>query len=137
MSILAKTLVVLTLWTPISSYALGIGDITLHSKLNQNLNADIVLVVSNDENTADIKVNLASQTKFDEAGLPWIPFLSKINFSTKALPNGSFYITLSTKEVIKEPSLHFILEVVGPKSNLYREFILLMEPPAAYYKMRY
>ena len=135
MSILAKTLVVLTLWMPVSSYALGIGDITLHSKLNQNLNAGILLVVSNDENTADIKVNLASQTKFDEAGLPWIPFLSKINFSTKTLADGSLYITLSSKEAVKEPFLHFMLEVNSPKSTLYREFTLLMEAPTAYYKM--
>jgi len=122
---------------PVSAYALGIGNITLHSGLNQNLNADILLVVSEGENPADIKANLASQTKFNEADLTWIPFLSKINFSTKALPNGSFYITLSTKEVVKEPSLHFMLEVAGPKSTLYREFTLLIEPPAAYYKMRY
>jgi pilus assembly protein FimV len=122
---------------PVSAYALGISNITLHSGLNQNLNADILLVVSEGENPADIKANLASQTKFNEAGLTWTPFLSKINFSTKALPNGSFYITLSTKEVVKEPSLHFMLEVVGPKSTLYREFTLLIEPPAAYYKMRY
>ena len=135
MSILAKILVALILWGPVSSYALGIGDITLHSKLNQNLNASILLVISNDENTADIKVKLASQTKFDEAGLPWIPFLSKINFSTKTLPDGSLYITLSSKEAVKEPLLHFMLEINGPKSTLYREFTLLMEVPTAYYKM--
>jgi pilus assembly protein FimV len=137
MSILTKIIVVLALWAPVSSSALGIGDITLHSRLNQNLNADILLVISNSENIADIKVNLASQTKFDEIGLPWIPFLSKINFSTKALPNKSLYITLTSKEAVKEPFLHFMLEVKGPKSTLYRQFTLLMEPPEAYYKPRY
>jgi len=135
MFILAKILVALTLWAPVSCYALGIGDITLHSGLNQSLNANILLVMSKGENTADIKANLASQTKFDVAGLPWVPFLSKIIFSTKALPDGSLYITLSTKEVVKEPFLHFMLQVSSPKSTLYREFTVLMDPPAAYFKM--
>ena len=50
---------------PVSVYALGIGNITLYSELNQNLQADILLVVSEGENPADIKANLASQTKFN------------------------------------------------------------------------
>lgn len=135
MSILAKTLVALTLCAPVSGYALGIGNITLHSKLNQNLNADILLVMSNGDNAEDIKANLASQTKFDTVGLPWVPFLSKINFSTKVLPDGSLYITLTTKEVVKEPFLHFMLQVSSQKSTLYREFTVLLDPPAAYFKM--
>jgi len=135
MSILTKILVAFTLWIPVSGYGLGIGEITVNSKLNQNLNAQILLVLSNGENLSDIKINLASQTKFDDAGLPWVPFLSKIRFSTKALPDGSLYITLTTKESVKEPFLHFMLEVNGPKSTLYREFTILMDPPAAYFKM--
>ena len=135
MSILAKTLVALTLCAPVSGYALGIGNITLHSKLNQYLNADILLVMSNDDNAEDIKANLASQTKFEAVGLTWVPFLSKISFSTKALPDGSLYIKLTTKEVVKEPFLHFMLQVSSPKSILYREFTVLMDPPTAYFKM--
>jgi len=135
MYILAKLLSALTLFFPVSGYALGIGNITLHSGLNQILNADILLVLSNGENPADIKANLASQTKFDAVGLPWTPLLSKINFSTKILPDGSLYIKLSTKQAVKEPFLDFMIEVNGPKSTLYREFTVLLDPPAAYNKM--
>jgi len=134
MATLAKTLAALALWTPVCSYALGIGDFSLHSKLNQNLNADILLVVSNSENKADIKVNFASQAKFDELALPWVPFLSKINFSTKALPDGSLYIKLTTEEAVKEPFLHFILQVSNFKGTFYKEFTVLLDPPGAYFK---
>ena len=134
MAILAKTLVAIALWTPFYSYALGIGDISLHSKLNQNLNADIFLVVSNAENKADIKVNLASQAKFVEVGLPWVPFLSNINLSTKALPDGSLYIKLTTKEAVKEPLLQFMLQVSNFKGTFYKEFTVLLDPPATYFK---
>jgi len=131
---LAKLLVALILLSPVSGYPLGIGNITLHSGLNQILNADILLVLSNGENPADIKANLASQSKFDAVGIPWTPFLSNMNFSTKALPDGSLYIKLSSKELVKEPFLHFMLEVNGSKSSLYREFTILLNPPTNHNK---
>lgn len=129
---LTKTLAVVSLLAPASAHSLGIGDIKLHSALNQNLNAEIPLVVSAGENVADIKVNLAPPDKFDEAGVPWSYFLSKIKFEPVVGPNGSVVIKLSSKEVLKEPVLDLLLEVSWPKGNLYREFTVLVDPPAAY-----
>ena len=72
---LTKTLAVVSLLAPASGHPLGIGDIKLHSALNQNLDAEISLVVSAGENLSDIKVSLAPPDKFDEAGVPWTYFL--------------------------------------------------------------
>jgi len=132
MSILTKIIVAFTLWLPLSSYSLGIGEIKVNSRLNQNLNAQILLVLSNGENLSDIKIKLATQSKFDEAGLLRLPFLSNICFSTKVLPDGTLYITLTTNEPVKEPFLHFLLEVNGLKSTLYREYTVLIDPPSVY-----
>ena len=129
---LTKTLAVVSLLAPASGHALGIGDIKLHSALNQNLNAEVLLVVSAGENAADIKVNLAPHEKFDAAGVPWTTFLSKITFSTVASAKGTMLIKLSSKEAVKEPFLDFLLEVNWPKGSLYREFTVLLDPPAAY-----
>ena len=129
---LTKTLAVVSLLAPASGHALGIGDIKLHSALNQNLNAEVSLVVSAGENASDIKVNLAPHEKFDAAGVPWASFLSKITFSTVVGANGSVIIRLSSKEAVKEPFLNFLLEVSWPKGSLYREFTVLLDPPAAY-----
>jgi pilus assembly protein FimV len=129
---LTKTLAVVSLLAPVGAHPLGIGDIKLHSALNQNLNAEIPLVVSAGENAADIKVNLAPPDKFDEAGVPWSYFLSKIRFEPVVGPNGSVVIKLSSREALKEPVLDLLLEVSWPKGNLYREFTVLVDPPAAY-----
>ncbi len=129
---LTRTLAVVSLLAPASAHPLGIGDIKLHSALNQNLNAEIPLVVSAGENAADIKVNLAPPDKFDEAGVPWSYFLSKIKFEPAVGPNGSVVIKLSSREALKEPVLDLLLEVSWPKGNLYREFTVLVDPPAAY-----
>jgi pilus assembly protein FimV len=129
---LTKTLAVVSLLAPVSGHSLGIGDIKLHSALNQNLSAEISLVVSAGEKASDIKVNLAPPDKFDEAGVPWASFLSKIKFETIVGANGSVIIKLSSREAVKEPFLDFLLEVSWPKGSLYREFTMLLDPPAAY-----
>ncbi|WP_432745008.1 FimV/HubP family polar landmark protein [Methylobacter sp. G7] len=129
--LLTKTLAVVSLLAPVSSQALGIGEITLHSALNQNLNAEISLVLSG-ENVSDIKVKLAPPEKFDEAGVSWTYFLSKIKFETMTQSNGSAIIKLTSNEALKEPFLDFLLEVSWPKGNLYRGFTVLVDPPSAY-----
>ncbi|MDP1970659.1 MAG: hypothetical protein Q8K42_06955, partial [Methylobacter sp.] len=55
---LTKTLAVVSLLAPASGHTLGIGEIKLHSALNQNLDAEIALTLSG-ESVSDIKVNLA------------------------------------------------------------------------------
>ena len=114
-----------------SSHALGIGDMKLHSALNQNLQAEIALILSEDEKAVDFKVGLAPNTKFDEAGIPWTLFLSKIKFQT-VTQNGKTFIKLTSTDVLKEPFLDFLLEVKSAKGSLYREFTVLIDPPAVY-----
>lgn len=127
-----KTLAVLSLLAPASAHSLGIGDITLHSALNQNLNAEISLILSAGEKVSDIKVSLAPPDKFDEAGLPWNYFLSKIKFEPVVRRDGTVVIKLSSREALKEPFLGLLLQVSWPKGSLYREFSVLVDPPQAY-----
>jgi len=128
---LTKTLAVVSLLAPASGHTLGIGEIKLHSALNQNLDAEISLVLSG-ESASDIKVKLAPPEKFDEAGVSWTYFLSKIKFETMTQSNGSAIIKLTSNEALKEPFLDFLLEVSWPKGNLYREFTVLVDPPSVY-----
>jgi pilus assembly protein FimV len=129
---LTKTLAVLSVLAPAGAHSLGIGGIKLHSALNQNLNAEISLVLSPGEKLSDVKVNLAPPDKFDEAGVPWNYFLSKIKFEPVVRPDGSVVIKLSSREALKEPFLGLLLEVSWPKGSLYREFTVLVDPPEVY-----
>ncbi|MBE0435666.1 MAG: fimbrial protein FimV, partial [Methylomicrobium sp.] len=129
---LTKSIALLSLMTPTSVLPLGVGDITLHSALNQSLDAEIALMLSPDENSSDITVKLAPPDKFDEAGLPWSYFLSKIKFNLIPVSDKRAVIKLSSTEVLKEPFLDFLIEVSWPKGTLYREFTVLVDPPATY-----
>ncbi|MGZ5050371.1 MAG: FimV/HubP family polar landmark protein [Methylobacter sp.] len=128
---LTKALAVVSLLAPASGHALGIGEIKLNSSLNQNLDAEIALTLSG-ESVSDIKVSLATPEKFDQAGVSWSSFLSKIKFEAVAQANGKALIKLTSREALKEPFLDFLLEVSWPKGSLYREFTVLVDPPSAY-----
>ncbi len=54
------TMAVMSLLFPMGANALGVGDIKLHSALNQLLNAEIPLVTSGSESISEVRVNLAS-----------------------------------------------------------------------------
>lgn len=129
---LTKTIAVVSLLLPASAYPLGIGEIKLHSALNQNLDAEVALLLSPGEKAADIKVNLASPDKFDETGIPWSYFLSKLKFQTIESSSKRVVIKITSREVLKEPFLDFLLQVSWPKGDLYREFTVLVDPPTEY-----
>ena len=129
---LTKTLAVVSLLIPMSAQPLGIGDIELHSALNQKLNAEIRLHLAAGENPADVSVKLAPPEKFDQAGVPWNYFLSKIKFNPVAQPDGSIVVKITSREPMTEPFLDFLLEVSWPQGSQYREFTVLVDPPEAY-----
>jgi pilus assembly protein FimV len=129
---LTRTLAVLSLLAPASAYPLGIGEIKLHSALNQNLDAEISLMLSAGERISDVKVSLAPPDKFDERGVPWSYFLSNISFEPTLRDDGSAIIKVRSREVLKEPILDLLLQVSWPKGTSYRQFSLMVDPPAAY-----
>lgn len=129
---LTRTLAVLSLLAPGSAYPLGIGEIKLHSALNQNLDAEISLMLSAGERITDVKVSLAPPDKFDERGVPWSYFLSSISLEPTVRPDGSTVIRVKSREALKEPILDLLLQVTWPKGTSYRQFSLMVDPPAAY-----
>jgi len=129
---LTKALAVVSLLAPVNALPLGIGEIHLHSALNQHLNAEIKLTVDPTENPADVSVRLAPPEKFDQAGVVWNYFLSKVRFEPVVQANGSILVKITSREVLTEPFLDFLLEVSWPQGSMTREFTLLIDPPAAY-----
>ncbi|MDF1582658.1 MAG: hypothetical protein P1P78_05050 [Methyloprofundus sp.] len=131
---LTKTIAAMTLLAPMSAHSLGVGDIKLHSALNQKLNAEIALSLSAGEELADVKISLASPDKFDQAGIAWSSFLSKVKFEPILKANGQVVVKVTSHEVVQEPFLDFLVEVSWPKGEVFKEFTVLVDPPAVYLK---
>jgi pilus assembly protein FimV len=116
--------------------ALSIGNIRVKSALNQRFNADIVLSLNAGDNPNDIHVQLAPYDKFSERGIPWDRELLKLRFEPVQSSDRSVVIRVRSNGVISEPVLVFLLQASSPKATLYRQFTVLMEPPANYEPVR-
>jgi len=109
--------------------ALGLGDVTLNSALNQPLNADISIKRVGDLSKAEILTKLAPIKEFNRSGVDRAYFLNDIQFDVRFSEDGSANIHLATRKPVVEPFLNFILEVQWPQGKLLKEFTLLLDPP--------
>jgi pilus assembly protein FimV len=110
--------------------ALGLGEITLHSALNQPLEADIELLEIADLGADDLKVRLAPAEVFSRSGVERLYFLNDLRF-TPLLRGGSGIIRVRSNQPVREPYLNFIVEVARPNGQLFREYTVLLDPPGS------
>ncbi|MCO2447507.1 pilus assembly protein FimV [Pseudomonas aeruginosa] len=108
--------------------ALGVGDITLHSVLNQPLDADIELLDVGDLGADEIEVRLAGADVFAAAGVERLQFLNELRFSPVLQGRGGNRIHVSSSRPVQEPYLNFLVEVARPNGRIVREFTVLLDP---------
>lgn len=128
---LSRTVALMGLLAPMGVSALGIGDIRLHSALDQSLVAEIPLVLSGNDTLDDVKVSLAPPEAFAKAGLERQYFLTKLQFTPVQTANGNYIIKVTSRDAITEPFMDFMVEVNWPQGRLLREFTVLLDPPSS------
>ncbi|MDF3934640.1 FimV/HubP family polar landmark protein [Pseudomonas citronellolis] len=111
------------------AHALGLGDIHLHSALNQPLNADIDLTDVRDLSAGEIIPKLASPEDFAKSGVDRNFFLTGVKFTAVVQPNGKSVIHVTSDKPVQEPYLNFLVEVLWPNGRLLREYTVLLDPP--------
>jgi pilus assembly protein FimV len=110
--------------------ALGLGEITLHSALNQPLEAEIELLQVADLSADDLLVRLAPAEVFNRSGVDRLVFLNDLRF-TPLLRGGNSVIRVVSSQPVREPYLNFIVEVARPNGQLLREYTVLLDPPGS------
>ncbi|AOE84565.1 FimV/HubP family polar landmark protein [Pseudomonas sp. TCU-HL1] len=109
--------------------ALGLGEVTLRSSLNQPLDAEIELLEVRDLASAEVKSNLATAEEFSKAGVDRQYFLQDLKFTPVLKANGRSVIRVTSTKPVREPYLNFLVEVLWPNGRLLREYTLLLDPP--------
>lgn len=112
-----------------SVFALGIGEATVTSALNQPLKAEIELVNSGDFSAEEILPGLATREEFLKANVDRVYFLSDLRFKVETNADGKLVVVLTTNKPVREPFLNFLVEVIWPSGRLLREYALLIDPP--------
>ena len=112
------------------SLALGLGDITVHSALNQPLKADIALVDVGGLTQSDLSVSLATADEFSRAGVERVFFLNDLKF-TPILHGNRQMIRVTSSKPVNEPFLNFLVQLNQPNGQLLREYTVLIDPPGS------
>jgi pilus assembly protein FimV len=111
------------------AHALGLGEVTLQSSLNQPLVAEIELLEVRDLASNEVIPSLASPEEFIKAGVDRQYFLTDLKFTPVLKPNGKSVIRVTSSKAVREPYLNFLVEVLWPNGRLLREYTLLLDPP--------
>ena len=114
---------------PMAVQALGLGRLTVHSGLDEPFNGQIELISPSAQEIKTLKAALASRADFDIAGVERNAFLFDITYTVRQHPNGQYYLKLATHNPVREPFLHFLIQVDWSGGHLIREYSALLDPP--------
>lgn len=109
--------------------ALGLGEIQLHSALNEPLDAEIRLLNLGNLTETEIIAGLASARDFVTAGIDREPILSELVFSLDLSNPSVPLLRVSSQRPIREPYLDFLVDVRWPNGRLMREYTVLLDLP--------
>src|SRR5712692_7916667 len=119
----------IALLIPGMARAMGLGKLTLHSGLDEPLKAEIELTSVQSNELKSLKTGLASRADFENAGIERAPHLTGIKYMVVQRPDGRYFLQLTTDQPIREPFLHFLLQVDWVGGHLIREYTALIDPP--------
>jgi pilus assembly protein FimV len=111
------------------AFALGLGEITLNSALNQKLDAEIELLEVRGLDENEILASLGSREDFERVGVERFFFLTDLRFRVEMRDAGRAVLVVTSSSPITEPYLNFLVEVLWPSGRLLKEFTLLLDPP--------
>lgn len=110
-------------------HALGLGEISLKSSLNEPLEAEIRLLQVRDLSANEILVSLASSEDFNRVGVERVFFLSDLKFEVDLSNASSPKLKVTSRRPVREPYLNFLIETQWPSGRLLREYTVLMDLP--------
>lgn len=111
------------------AHALGLGEVSVKSALNEPLVAEIELLDTKGLSVDEIRAQLASSEDFSRAGVERRLFLSNLKFTPVIKSNGKSFVRVISSQPVREPFLNFLMEVYWPAGRMMKEYTLLLDPP--------
>ncbi|MCO7625789.1 FimV family protein [Pseudomonas fluorescens] len=110
------------------AHALGLGELTLKSTLNQPLVAEIELLDVADLTAAEVVPSLASPEDFAKAGVDRQAFLNDLTFTPVLNASGKSVLRVTSSKPLSEPMVKFLVQVMWPNGRLLRDYSVLLDP---------
>ena len=109
--------------------ALGLGELSVKSTLNQPLVAEIELTDAQGLNAAQIVPSLATTADFAQLGVSRQELLNDLSFTPVITPNGRSVLRITSSKPVRVPYVKFLVQVLWPNGRLVRDYSLLLDPP--------
>ena len=109
--------------------AIGIGDMTVTSYINQPLQANIAVLQPDGLLESEVIASLASPDDFDRLGLERHYSLNSLRFAADFSRSSRPIITVTTDDPVLEPYLSFLLELKWPEGRVLREYTVFLDLP--------
>ena len=109
--------------------AVGLGRLTVLSRLGQPFAAEIDLINVSKDDLSSLRVNLATPTAYQAANLRFDPVLNALRLSVERRDNGTPYIRATSVRRMTEPYLDLLVELNSQDSKLQRGYAALLDLP--------
>lgn len=127
---LSAVLAVAMLASPLSAWALGLGQIQVISQRDQPLLAEIPIISNDPTELETLQARLASPETFARIGLaPPQGIVSDLQFAVALSASGRPVIRVTSAAPVQQPLLTFLLEVNWGQGRLVREYSALVDTP--------
>ncbi len=109
-------------------FALGLGDASVRSFLNQPLDVRISLIGVSEDELDGIRASLASADDFELVGLSRAQLTVPLEFEVVA-DGGSAYVDVSSRLAVDQPVMQLLVEVSWSGGRMLRQYTLFLDPP--------
>jgi pilus assembly protein FimV len=116
--------------SPLSAWALGLGQMEVKSQRNEPLLAEIAIVSNDPSELEALQARLASPDTFTRIGLsPPSGIVSDLQFAVALDARGRPVIRVTSAAPVQQPLLTFLVEVDWGQGRLVREYSALIDTP--------
>jgi pilus assembly protein FimV len=112
----------------LSAHALGLGELSVASNLNQRFTGSIPLSEINSEDLETVTVTLAPPDAYDRAGLERSDFLNSLRFDVRN-EGGNPRVVVSSTQIAREPMVNVLVQARWKAGKIIREYSVLLDPP--------
>lgn len=112
------------------AFALGLGTPASQTVLGDLLYVEMPIIGIGDLNDEDLRIGIAGNEAYEKMNIDKSPSDNNLRFAIQRTGDKTSLIITST-QVIKEPYVHFLVELVSPNGTVLKDVSLLLDTPGA------
>src|SRR5690349_11893830 len=114
---------------PATTFALGLGKLTVDSGLGQPLSAHVELTAAQKDELDSLSAKVADPSVYRDNNVQFPGALSRARVVIEQNPNGPPQLKVTTSQAVNEPYLDLIVEVNWATGRVVRNYTFLLDPP--------